>query len=89
MDKNLVKEKLIEIFKDKLFRDIAKHDNIWEESIFGKSIALLPTEAYFLLIEIEKNFGIRFSYEDISNGKFSTLKDICDSILKLQSKETT
>lgn len=87
MDKNKIRERLIEIFRDKLCRDIEKCDNVWEESIFGKNIALLPAEAYFLLIEIEKNFGIKFSYDVISDGRFSVLNDICDSILKLQNEE--
>ncbi|MDE7322803.1 MAG: hypothetical protein K2N73_08685 [Lachnospiraceae bacterium] len=85
MDKNIIRERLIEIFRDKLCRDIVKCDNVWEESIFGKNIALLPAEAYFLLVEIEKNFGINFSDDIISDGKFNLLNDICDSIWKLQN----
>lgn len=88
MDKNLIKERIIEIFRDKLCRDLSKCDNVWTESIFGNNIALLPAEAYFLLVEIEKNFGIIFSYDAISGGKFSVLNDICDSIWKLQNGET-
>lgn len=87
MDKNEIKERLIEIFRDRLCRDLVKCDNVWEESIFGKNIALLPAEAYFLLVEIEKRFCIHFSYDVISDGKFSILNDICDSILKLQNEE--
>lgn len=87
MDKNVIKEKLIGIFRDKLCRDLSRCENIWSESIFGKNIALLPAEAYFLLVEIEKNFGISFSYDIISDGKFSVLDDICNCILKLQNGE--
>lgn len=87
MDKNIIRERLIEIFRDKLCRDIVKCDNVWEESIFGKNIALLPAEAYFLLVEIEKNFGISFSDDIISDGKFNLLNDICDSIWKLQNRK--
>ena len=87
MDKDKIREKLIEIFREKLCRDIAKCDNVWEESIFGNNIALFPAEAYFLLVEIEKNFGISFSYDIISDGKFNFLDDICDSIWKLQNEE--
>lgn len=85
MDKNEIKERLIEIFRDKLCRDLVKCDNVWEESIFGKNIALLPAEAYFLLVEIEKNFGIRVSDNIIFDGKFNFLNDICDSIWKLHN----
>ena len=82
-----IKERLIEIFRDRLCRDLVKCNNVWEESIFGKNIALLPAEAYFLLVEIEKNFGVRVSDNIIFDGKFNFLNDICDSIWKLQNEE--
>ena len=47
MDKISIEERLIEFFRSKLYRDITKCNNIWDESIFGKNIALLPSEAFF------------------------------------------
>lgn len=83
MKRNDIKEKIIDIFKNELYRDITKCDDVWEESIFGKNIALLPAEAYFLLSEIERVFEIEISYDMIVNRKFDKLKDILDYVQKL------
>lgn len=76
VDKDKIKAILIKIFEEKLYRDLTKCDDVWEESIFGRNIALLPSEAYFLLSEIEKEFGIQIPYEAIAYRKFDRLKDI-------------
>lgn len=80
MDRNIIEENIIEIFKSKLYRDITKCNRVWEESIFGKNIALLPSEAFYLLVEIESEFGITISDDIIFDGKFDKLKDIIDFI---------
>lgn len=80
MDKISIEERLIEIFRSKLYRDITKCNNIWKESIFGKNIALLPSEAFFLLHEIEDEFEISFTDDVVFDRKFDKLKDILDCI---------
>lgn len=48
-----IEEKVFEIFRKYLFRDLTQCEDPFSESIFGEKIALLPAEAYFLLVKIE------------------------------------
>ena len=48
-----IEEKVFEIFRKYLFRDLTQCEDPFSESIFGEKIALLPAEAYFLLVKIK------------------------------------
>lgn len=80
MSKKEIVDKLVVIFRDKLYRDLTKCENVLVESIFGNNIALLPAEAYFLMLEIEKEFDIYFPYDVVENRQFNILGDIVKCI---------
>lgn len=76
----LIEEKVKEIFEQKLFRDLNKCEDWLNESIFGDKIALLPSEAAYLLYEIEEEFNIRLSNDVIIQYRFNILYDIITEI---------
>lgn len=75
-----IEEKVVDIFKNRMFRDLSKCNNPFSLSIFGTEIGLQPSEAMFLLFELEKEFGIRFSDNVVTEYKFSILGDIVQAI---------
>lgn len=87
MNKNEIIEKTVVIFKEVAFRDLKKDGRVWEKSIFGKDIGLQPTEAYFLLDKIEKEFDIQFPNCFVLDGNFNILQDIVDEIDKCMSEK--
>lgn len=81
-----IEEKVFEIFRKYLFRDLTQCEDPLSESIFGEKIALLPTEAYFLLVKIEEEFSIKFSNDVVVERRFNYLKDIVEEIGKCLEK---
>ncbi len=81
-----IEEKVFNIFREYLFRDLTQCEDPLSESIFGEKIALLPAEAYFLLVKIEEEFSIKFSNEVVVERKFNYLKDIVEEIGKCLEK---
>lgn len=81
-----IEEKVFEIFRKYLFRDLTQCEDPLSESIFGEKIALLPAEAYFLLVKIEEEFSIKFSNDVVVERRFNYLKDIVEEIGKCLEK---
>ncbi|EOS23359.1 hypothetical protein C806_02864 [Lachnospiraceae bacterium 3-1] len=81
-----IEEKVFEIFRKYLFRDLTQCEDPFSESIFGEKIALLPAEAYFLLVKIEEEFSIKFSNDVVIERRFNYLKDIVEEIGKCLEK---
>ena len=81
-----IEEKVFEIFRKYLFRDLTQCEDPLSESIFGEKIALLPAEAYFLLVKIEEEFSVKFSNDVVVEGRFNYLKDIVEEIGKCLKK---
>lgn len=81
-----IEEKVFEIFREYLFRDLTQCEDPLSESIFGEKIALLPAEAYFLLVKIEEEFSIKFSNDVVIERRFNYLKDIVEEIGKCLEK---
>lgn len=71
-----MKKQILEVFKNSMFRDLSKCEDPFSQSIFGEQIGLLPSEALFLLFELEKEFGIRFPNEVAAEHRFDILNDI-------------
>ncbi len=83
---NYIEEKVFNIFREYLFRDLTKCENPLSESIFGEKIALLPAEAYFFLLKIEEEFSIKFSNDVVIERRFNYLGDIVEEIGKRLDK---
>jgi acyl carrier protein len=81
-----IEKKVFNIFREYLFRDLTQCENPLSESIFGEKIALLPAEAYFLLVKIEEEFSIKFSNDVVVEKRFNYLKDIVEEIGKCLTK---
>lgn len=79
---NHIEEKVFNIFREYLFRDLTQCEDPLSESIFGEKIALLPAEAYFLLTKIEEEFSIKFSNNVVIERRFNYLGDIVEEIRK-------
>lgn len=79
---NYIEERIFDIFKEYLFRDLTQCEEPLSESIFGEKIALLPAEAYFLLAKIEEVFSIKFSNNVVTEKRFNYLGDIVEEICK-------
>lgn len=84
-----ITEKLFDLFEKSLFRDLNQWDNPLLESIFGEKIALLPTEAYYLLVSIEEKFNIKFAKEVVINGTFNYVGDIVMEIEDCLNKKVS
>ena len=85
MQDNII-ERITNIFREEMFRDLTKCNNVLEEDIFGENIALLPAEAYYLLVRLEREFGIRFPNETGTEYRFRTIGSIAEEIEKELSK---
>lgn len=81
-----IEEKVFNIFREYLFRDLTQCENPLSESIFGEKIALLPAEAYFFLLKIEEEFSIKFSNNVVIERRFNYLMDIVEEIGKCLDK---
>ena len=79
---NHIEEKVFNIFREYLFRDLTQSEDPLSESICGEKIALLPAEAYFLLTKIEEEFSIKFSNNVVIERRFNYLGDIVEEIRK-------
>lgn len=77
---NYIEEKVFNIFREYLFRDLTQCEDPLSESIFGEKIALLPAEAYFLLVKLEEVFSIKFPNDVVVQRKFNYLGDIVEQI---------
>ena len=81
-----IEEKVFNIFREYLFRDLTQCENPLSESIFGEKIALLPAEAYFFLLKLEEEFSIKFSNNVVIERRFNYLRDIVEEIGKCLDK---
>ncbi|GEP64320.1 hypothetical protein CBE01nite_20880 [Clostridium beijerinckii] len=81
--------KLNEIFKDRFNIDLFNDElniNI-DDNLLGSKFRLAARNLYYLLCDIEKEFDITISEEDIDNIKFNTINNIIKIINKeLQQK---
>lgn len=75
-------ENVSKIFEECLFRDLKSCPNPMDEHIFGDMIALLPAEAYYLLMTLEREFDIKFSDDVIFDYRFQVIRDIVCEIEK-------
>lgn len=73
-------KKIIDIFREYMFRDLTQCDDLLSENIFGKKIALQPSEAYYLVVSIEREFKILFPKEAITEYRFQTIGGIVHEI---------
>nr|WP_207717952.1 acyl carrier protein [Clostridium beijerinckii] len=78
-----------EIFKDRFNIDLFNDElniNI-DDNLLGSKFRLAARNLYYLLCDIEKEFDITISEEDIDNIKFNTINNIIKIINKeLQQK---
>lgn len=84
---NYIEERVFNIFREYLFRDLTQCEDPLSESIFGEKIALLPAEAYFLLVKLEEVFSIKFSNDVVVQRRFNYLKDILEEISHCLDKQ--
>lgn len=75
-------EDVTKIFEESLFRDLSSCKEPMKENIFGNNIALLPAEAYFLMVKLEKHFDISFPDDVIFDYKFQSIGEIVGEIEK-------
>lgn len=79
-DKEIIREKLIYILKNKYEVNIDKKDDICDLNLLGRSIKMGPSDLMCFLLDIEKQFNIIASEEDILRGRFKTVNTITELI---------
>ena len=80
MTDKAILEKLISIFKSRLNTDFEKLPEYETLKLFGNKINLLPYEMVYIFFDIEKEFSITISEDDIMNDKLTTIELIVDMI---------
>ncbi len=81
MDTTAIKERLSNIFSNRLGMDIDdKSFSKWTEPLLGKEINLNPRDLLYLYIDIEEEFNISIPTEDVACGNFSSLNSIVNII---------
>ncbi|WP_042439477.1 peptide maturation system acyl carrier-related protein [Clostridium amazonitimonense] len=81
-NKKIIREKLLDILSNKYKRNIDKKENIWDLNLLGKAIRMEPSDLLCFFFDIEKQFNITISEEDIVKGKFKTVNAITEVIYK-------
>ncbi len=76
-----IKVKLENLFAKKLHIDVNKSNvDDFNKHLLGTEWNLKPREMVYLLLEIEKEFGIKVPQKDIVSGRFTTYNEISDII---------
>ena len=70
------------IIKDKLKIDLnGKESDLSEKNIFSNEINVTPINLIYLMVLIEKKYGIRFTEEDFDSSDFYTIKGMSSIIM--------
>lgn len=56
------------------------------ENLLGSKYCLNSRDLVYLFFEVEKEFQIHISQDDICNGSFNTIQGIVDTILKYKKE---
>ena len=76
-----IKRKISEIFKAKFNVDIDyKNEKLMQTELFSNDFRMPPRDLIYLLIEIEKEYGIAIPQEAIAEGRFNTINNIAKII---------
>ncbi len=84
LDKNYVTEKLNKIFKNRFEIDLFSNElgvNM-DDNVLGKKLKFRARDLIYLVYEIEKEFNITISDEDIDETKINTIRNIITIINK-------
>lgn len=65
--------------------DFLKED-IFDQQLLGPTFNFRARNLLYLFFEVEREFSVSIPEEDIANGKFSTLNNIVDIILRQTEK---
>lgn len=83
---NEYKEMLNKIFIKRFNIDYNKFDDesYYDKHFLGTDIRLNPTDLLYLLRDVEKEFGITISEQNLAQGKFSSFNSVIE-ILETQA----
>ncbi len=84
LDKNYVTEKLNKIFKNRFEIDLFSNElgvNM-DDNVLGKKLKFRARDLIYLVYDIEKEFNITISDEDIDETKINTIRNIITIINK-------
>lgn len=79
-EKELIREKLFDILTNKYKVNVDKEDSTYDLNLLGKSIKMDPSDLLCFFLDIEKQFNIIVSQEDIVKGRFKTINTITQLI---------
>lgn len=77
-DKETIRNKLLDILKNKY--NIKETDNIDSLNLLGKTIKMGASDLMCLFLDVEKEFNIVISQEDVIAGRFKTINKIIELI---------
>lgn len=81
MNFNEARQEILNIVINKFSLNICV-DNSFDKKLFGGPFNLKARDMLILYFELEKHFKIKFPQRDIIEGKFSTLNEITDLVIK-------
>lgn len=80
MEKELIREQLLNILIDKYKVKVEKSYSTYELNLLGKEMNMGPGDLLCFFLEVEKKYNININEEEIMNGGFKTINSIAQLI---------
>ena len=79
-NKEIIREKILDILNNRYEVNIGKRDNVCDLNLLGRIITIDSSNLNCFFLDIEKQFDIIISQEDIVKGRFKTINTIAELI---------
>lgn len=79
-EKEQIREELIDILNDKYGIKTDKSDSTYDLNLLGKAMNMGASDLLCFFLEVEKQYNITVSEEDIIQGSFKTINSIAELI---------
>lgn len=80
MDKELIREQLLNILIDKYKVKVEKSDSTYDLNLLGKEMNMGPGDLLCFFLEVEKKYNININETEIMSGGFKTINSIAQLI---------
>lgn len=80
MDKELIREQLLNILIDQYKVKAERNNSTFDLILLGKEMNMGPGDLLCFFLEVEKKYNININEEEIMNGGFKTINSIAQLI---------
>ena len=80
MEKDIIKDKVLKLFQNRLNKDFSGKEELLDVPLFGLEIGIHAFELVYIFFDIEREFNIHISEKDIQEGKLSTINTMINMI---------